>query len=339
MIATEHLSKHLAGFNVIDCEVCDRLQFYLLARLDYTQNRGVHRLKGSPAEGRLQKRVLVLRLDNPDDKKWGVARLDGLDTSCCSMAFAPEKKLLVVDSMSKAWAQHSNTNGFEVPIRSVMEGGELGGAVMRAKSFGAEVMICTLGRQLFQRLGVGAWERIGPIVPYKFQLSTSGDFGFEDFDRFSETDWYAAGGLSDVWQFDGSDWRQCAFPSNQGLFAVCCAGDGEVYLSVGAGSIYRGKGDRWKRIHEGQLSIPIKDLVWYEGQVWGTSDYGLWTVRDGVFAEADVPPAVKVCAGNLATRDGVLLVAGYGGAAFKRDGQWTTIFHDHELRQAGSATP
>lgn len=136
-----------------------------------------------------------------------------------------------------------------------------------------------------------------------------------------------------IWHFNGDAWHQCAFPTNWGLSAVCCAGDGQVYVCAGAGSVYRGSGDRWKLIHAGDYTLPFKDMVWYEGKVWCTSDYGLWTIEDETLTEADVPSGVKVCSGNLATRDGVLLVAGYGGAAFKRDGEWTVIFHDHELRE------
>jgi hypothetical protein len=332
VIAPEQLAKHILGFNTIDCEVRDRTTMYLLARRDYTQDPTWSESKDPPPEGRLQKRALSLRPDNPPEKKWGVARLDGLDLSMCGMAFAPTPKLVVMDINSKAWANSIESNGFESPIPSKFGGGIRAGGVRRVKGFGAEVLCSTGGRGLYLRSDIGSWRRVGNELPYTYVAGTSVDFGFEDFDAFSPSDLYAVGGAGDIWHFDGASWRQCAFPTNWGLSSVCCAGDGHVYVCAGAGSVFRGSGDRWKRIHEGDYTLPFKDMVWYEGKVWCTSDYGLWTIEGETLTEADVPPGVKVCSGNLATRDGVLLVAGYGGAAFMRDGEWTVIFHDHELR-------
>lgn len=337
-LAPEYAAMRLPGFNIIDCDVMDRERLYFLAREDYTQRPGWRDSREPPAEGRLAKRLLVVRPSGPPEKMWGHMHLTGLDQCVGAVAFAPDTNYVVVDSNSKAWSKPASGNGFEKAMKSLYEGGLLRGGVQRARSFGGELFCRAGGRGLFERTAPATWQPVGPVIPYVYASETIGHFGFEDFDRFNETDWYAVGGLSDVWHFDGTAWRQCAFPSNQGLFAVCCAGDGAAYISVGAGSIYRGKGDRWNRIHDGQMSLPIKDLVWYEGQVWGTSDYGLWTIRDGVLQEADVPSDVKICAGNLATRDGVLLVAGYGGAAFKRDGEWTVVFHDHEVRELATKT-
>jgi hypothetical protein len=334
MFASEFLFTHLSGFNVIDCEVRDRSRLYLLARLDYTQNRTVHRLKGIPSEGRLQKRLFILRLENPEDTKWGVMRLDGLNTSQCAMAFAPEPKIVAVDSDSKAWAQNPDTNGFEPPIKSEFEGGIKLGAITRVRCFGDYVFAINNGRQVFCRKEVGNWELVGGAIPYEYRLETASDSGFEDLDRFGPADMYAVGGAGDIWHFNGSTWRQCAFPTDWGLSAVCCAADGQAYVAAGP-VIYRGLGDRWKRLRTkaGPMSIPIKDLVWYEDKLWATSDYGVWILEGDTLVEADLPSEVRVCAGNLAVRDGVMLLAGYGGAAFKRDGQWTVIFHDYELRQ------
>jgi hypothetical protein len=328
-LALNFLAPRGAGFNLIDCEVRDRSVVYLLAREDYTQRPNWRDSLDPPPDGKLAKRVLGLRIDSPDEKKWGHAHLTGLDLSVFSMAFLPEPKVVVVDIGTKAWAQSADGNGFEPEIKSRAEGGINRGAVTRAKTFGQHQLISNTARQIFARMGPGQWDLVG--LPMN---KVTGEFtGFEDFDRFTEGNMYAVGGEGDIWHFDGTTWRQCAFPTNWGLSAVCCGGDGQVYVCAGAGSVYRGSGDRWKLIHQGDYTLPFKDMVWYEGKVWCTSDYGLWTIEGDTLTEADVPSDVKICSGNLATRDGVLLVAGYGGAAFKRDGKWTVIFHDHALRE------
>jgi hypothetical protein len=329
----EFAKRHLLGFNVIDCDIRDDSFIYLLAREDYTQHPTWRDTKDPPSEGRLSKRAISINLSNEVDHKWGSMNLKGLQRAMCAMAFAPDRKLLVIDTASTAWAHHHATDGFESPIKSKSDGGIRAGGIRRAKGFGAEVLCSSGGRGLYLREGIGSWRRVGNELPYTYVAGTSVDFGFEDFDAFSPSNLYAVGGAGDIWHFDGSTWRQCAFPTNWGLSAVCCGGDGQVYVCAGAGSVYRGSGDRWKLIHQGDYTLPFKDMVWYEGKVWCTSDYGLWTIEGDTLTEADVPSDVKICSGNLATRDGVLLVAGYGGAAFKRDGKWTVIFHDHALRE------
>lgn len=102
---------------------------------------------------------------------------------------------------------------------------------------------------------------------------------------------HMCGNARSVGRRDGKLWQRCAFPTNLWLTAVCCGGDGEVYVGGLHGHVYKGRGDLWKQI----------------------------------------------CAGNLSARDGILLVAGHGGAAFHEDGQWKVIFHSHEMTTAARA--
>lgn len=330
-IAIEQLKPRAAGFNIIDCEIKDKDTLYFLGREDYTQRKGWGELQPPPPEGKLPKRIFVLRLNNPEEKKWGHMQLTGMDTSRCAMSYVPEEQLLVIDSDAKVWAQNPKPNGFEAGIPYKADGGLLVGDMNRAKSFGRELLLGGTQRQLFRRKGVSNWELIG--APIEIGETEFRNCGFHDFDQFSESDLYAAGGSGDIWHFDGTTWRRCKFPTNWGLSALKCAPDGHVYVAAGT-LIYRGAGDKWLPLEtKTRLTLPIKDLVWYEGELWATNDHGVWALKDDELIEPDLPLGVKVCAGNIATRDGVLLLAGYGGAAYKRDGQWTVIFHDHEVRE------
>lgn len=328
-IAIDYLRPRMGGFNVIDCEVKNRDVLYLLAREDYTQHRGWHDMKEPPAEGRLAKRVLGVRLQGSDEQTWSAGNIKGLGTSYCALAATPENKVAVVDIGSKAWVPNPSSNGFEPEILSRANGGILRGAVTRARCFGGNVVIANTARQLFERCGPGAWSLIGPPMEKAVGQTT----GFEDFDRFGPDDWYAVGGSGDIWHFDGTVWRCCDFPRDWGLSAVCCAGDGHVYVAAGT-VVYRGRGDTWEQLGSPlALTIPLKDLVWYEDRLWATNDYGLWVLdQTGQLVDADVASGVRVCAGNLAVRDGVMLLAGYGGAAYKQGGRWTELFHDYEVR-------
>jgi hypothetical protein len=109
------------------------------------------------------------------------------------------------------------------------------------------------------------------------------------------------------------------------LYAVCCGGDGNVYISDVYGGTWVGGGDSWKKLKGLSLSIALRDMVWYENRVWASNDYGLYWIDKGKLSYADVPPEISACAGSLSVGDGVMLLAGYGGAAFKEDGKWEQI--------------
>ena len=177
MITIDFPKTHAVGFNIIDCEVRSRSIVYLLLRLDYTQEPGWRDGREPPAEGRLQKRLLALQIDNPDKRQWGVVRLDGLDTSMCSMAFAPKEQLIVVAMDSEVWAQNASTNGFEKRTPPLRDGGIKRGALLRARSFGAELVACTNGRDVLIRSGPEKWVRLGPEIPFTYDPDDPQDCG------------------------------------------------------------------------------------------------------------------------------------------------------------------
>lgn len=325
-IAPEILNPRMGGYEPIDCEVQDRDTLYILAREDVTQMPAARQRRGGPPEGQMAKRLFVLRLNEPE-RPWGVMHLTGLNTSMCTMVYAPQSQIAVVDSDSKVWMKDPDSNGFQPRMPSRSEGGLKAGGIKRAKSFGAELMACTTNRQVFVRQSAGNWELLGEPMPETEHLS------FEDFDRFDADDLYAVGDPGDVWHFDGSQWRKRRFPSKWGLSAVCCAGDGNVYIAAGT-TVFRGRGTQWQRLStKVQLVFPIQDLVWYEGRLWAGTHRGLLVLEgDHLVEPEDVAHEFQHVGANLAVRDGVLLLASTGGAAFKRDGQWTTIFSQYDAR-------
>ncbi|MNF88094.1 hypothetical protein D3C84_705800 [compost metagenome] len=156
--------------------------------------------------------------------------------------------------------------------------------------------------------------------------------GFESLDGFSRSDVYAAGGKGDVWHFNGQQWRRIDFPSNLAIETVCCGGDGRVYISGYEGHTFVGRGDTWKKIRTREdISLAFKDMVWYEDRVWCTNDYGVWWIVGDQLVKANIPAFAQISAGHLSARDGVLLLAGFYGAAYLENGQWHQIFSYSEM--------
>ncbi len=125
--------------------------------------------------------------------------------------------------------------------------------------------------------------------------------------------------------YDGLAWKQTPFPSDMDLVSVCCAGDGFVYIGAESGSLFKRRNDQWVLIERGAMSLPFKDIVWYGGMLWCTSDDGLWTVENNKIGLANVDPGITVCSGNLSVQDGVMLLAAAHGAALYDGEKWRRI--------------
>ena len=150
--------------------------------------------------------------------------------------------------------------------------------------------------------------------------------GFRTIDGFNKNDLYAVGGKSDLWHFNGQQWRQIQLPTNIDMFTVCCAGDGYVYLGGTMGTIWYGRDDKWQLLENPEFTIPYKNMVWYQDRVWCTSDYGLWCIKNQqLFRPSDVPDEVLLCAGSLSVGDDCLLIAGSGGAQLFDGEKWTDL--------------
>lgn len=201
------------------------------------------------------------------------------------------------------------------------------GHVAKIKPIEGYAYACGGDRSLGRRLDKGRWESLSHAFAERGDSESIGSAGFEDFDAFSASDFYLAGGVGDVWHFDAKkvQARKLAFPSDMPLYAMCCGGDGNVYVSDVYGGGWVGTGDHWRKLDGVGTSLPLRDMVWYEDRVWATNDHGLYWIHKGRLQRADVPPEVSVCAGNLSVGDGVMLLAGLGGAAFKENGQWQQI--------------
>lgn len=154
-------------------------------------------------------------------------------------------------------------------------------------------------------------------------------------DAFAPDDLYALSWKDGMFHYNGKAWRRVHFPSNIALETLCCAPDGQVYVSGQRGTLFAGRGSRWDRVHEGTLTLPFRDTVWYADALWCTNDYGVWTLRDTakgpVFARAPVADDVYFCSGHLSAGDDRLLLGGMNGAAIFDGKDWQTLYYQPEI--------
>jgi hypothetical protein len=321
------------GYNPLDCVVKDKNHFYFVAKEDYTEWPGRDELDLPPASEDLTTRVISIQLEGEAEVTVKHIKLYGfLYPIYCELSYEETVKPVVMDVASNAWVNNPPSNGKEKPIAAFRDGGPLRGGITRLRSYSGAVIASSNNRDLLIRKGVEDWGVFEPPLPIDLNNKQE-DRGFKDFDAFSMQDIYAAGGKGDVWRFDGKEWLCVDIPLKRKPSAICCAGDGYVYIGLEGGTVLRGRENSWEKIHEDRMVLPYKDMVWYENKVWCTSDYGVWVIEDGILRPADIPSDIKICAGNLSTRDGVLLIAGHGGAAYKRDGAWNVLFHAYKLKE------
>lgn len=186
-----------------------------------------------------------------------------------------------------------------------------------------KLYVCGGWRHVSYLNDASEWVSIRHNLPDPPNPRRASRFGFDAIGGFNAADIYAAGGEGDLWRFDGKSWRQCQVPTDMAMESLCCAGDGNVYVGLQSGGLMRGREDEWEVIHEDTMTVSFKDMVWFQDQLWCTSEYGLWTVgKDGKLIDADVPALASACSGNLSTADGILMVAGLNGAAIHDGSKW-----------------
>jgi hypothetical protein len=321
-LSTESQEEHFAGFNIVDCTVRSKDILYFVLREDYTSRPDWSEDKEPPPESKLLTRVVNKFLDEPEPESWSHQNLNGFEYLLAGCSNVPKEQFVGVDISGQVYVLGDGDDEIEALIPPWDKGGPRRGAFMKEKNIAGSLYICGGNRSVGKRSGRNKWQS------WTKEIKTAGKDGegFEDIDGFSESDIYCVGGKGEVWHYNGKSWKQVHFPSNINLYTVCCAGDGQVYISGYGGTTFKGRDDAWKQIHKAELSLPFRDMVWYEDKIWCTNDYGIWTIEDEKLGMADLASEIVVCSGNLSVADGLLLVAGYNGAAFKLNGSWNVIF-------------
>ena len=324
-------TEHLAGYYTLDCCVRDRNIFYFVLYEDYTRwpkSKWDPNSSDGPDAAEIPRRVLIWMRHKPDGKQWSHSHFPGIGDMLGEACTRPKPQFVGIAGL-QVYSIGSGEAGFEKDIPTFAQGGPFR-SITRARRINGWIYACGGGNGLGKRVANGQWQSFTKGMPDPYKA----DILLEDVDGFSESDIYMAGHDGRVYHFDGKVGRRKMLPTRMNFQSLCCAGDGFVYISGLHGATYKGRGDQWKCLYKGHLEtgpmpgmiLGFKDMVWYKDRVWCTSDYGLWTIRDDKLEEAEVPDFVRGCAGNLSTADGVLLLAGHGGAAFLEDGQWREIY-------------
>ena len=156
--------------------------------------------------------------------------------------------------------------------------------ISRIKVIAEKMYAVSGGRGVRRRDGENQQTVLNEGFPIQSKDDTSND-GFIDIDGFSENDIYAAGNGPDVWNWDGKVWSQIEIPTNAYIKGVCCADDGQVYLSTDMDSFVVGRGDRWKIIKH-DLDVNFRNMVWFKDRVYMSNGSTLYEIKEGKFKKS-----------------------------------------------------
>jgi len=274
------------------------------------------------------KRLIVFYTDLAVESQWGGISLEAWNIPHIAGSSRPKGQLVATELDGKIRVIGSGENYEDNSFADDLPSSPDRGGPRCLKSIAGYVYMCGGNRSVAKMIGKNDW------YPHTELISQHPDptrGGFDDIDGFNENDLYAVGGKGDVCRFDGKKWLEVAFPSNAWISTVCCGADGNVYISGYEGLTFVGSENKWKQIVDGGISLRFKNMVWYHDRVWCTNDYGVWTIYKNKLTKADLPPEIAVCAGNMATADGVLLLGGLGGAAFMENGTWRPIMSRYQM--------
>ncbi|UXY13678.1 hypothetical protein N8I74_10115 [Chitiniphilus purpureus] len=322
----ERYERFFKGFTVYDCAIGYDNTRYCFVLVEATN---------SPHRDPLPRtRFLFARMERPMERRFYYQEADYFNFTRVAYSEANGKsEFVAVDMGSHVFWYDAPTANVEQDIPPQIPDSEYCWSVLNVARVAGRLTAIGDARQVRWRAGPDDWRSFAASPPVPKQLAEEGKGGFEvgfnDLAAFADDDLYAVGGTGDVWHFDGKAWQQIDFPSNELLYTVCCAGDGNVYIGGKDGSLWIGRNDRWKRLLEGRFSLPFKDMAWFDGRLWCGSDYGLWVLQDGkLINPPDQPAAVRNACGVIdVSPDGkVMLTASPHGASLYDGKTWTLLF-------------
>jgi len=251
-------------------------------------------------------------------------------------------EVVVIDVGGQVYSYDANRDSLEDKLPLDLPGTDLTAAFSNIVRIGGSIYAVGGPRRLYRRAAINQWQDITADMPIpegfiEEDAPTIIGTRWEDASGFSESDIYVTGGFGDVWIFDGHEWAQCDFPSNEWLHNICCAGDGKVYIGGNLGSLWVGLRDNWRNISTEKFNMPWKDIAWFKGRLILGSDYGLWELKDDSIQRLEAPADVHFCSGSLdVSHDGnYLLTAGGHGACLYDGNEWSILFNGMEFEKNG----
>ncbi|MFH6995479.1 hypothetical protein [Flavobacterium sp. FlaQc-48] len=278
---------------------------------------------------------LFIKTSRSIDERFYAMNTKQFDFSTISAGTAPGKEDFV--SVDTGGFVFSWDNEFENKIPNNIPDCNFISSIAKVVRVNGYIYALGSGWRIYKREGHVKWsDNLNSLpVPKDFIDDTaSTDYFFRDMAGFSESDLYAVGDAGSVFHFDGKKWDQLAFPTNIRLTTVTCAGNGQAYISDKNCAVWVGRGAKWKKLTDGDMSLYFFDSAWFDGQMWFANDYGIWVLENDQLVLAKdskhkpIPEDVAVLCGriDISPDNKRMLICGQRGAAVYDGERWETLF-------------
>lgn len=262
----ENISNMCKGQIFLDCAIRYNDLVYILARADITEDES-----SDTEDHNIPTRIIVLEeSSNEDDLLIAANEIPRFAHPVIGVSQKPVNQGLLSASDRDGSILPMGGGKDFWPFEILQKNGYP--QCKRLRSIDGYTWAVGINRKVYKRVDIGKWIK----VTEGFDLSKKDTFGygFNDIDGFSENEVYAVGGKGDIWQYDGTSWKQCGFPTNDNLYTVCCAADGYVYVGARR-ALWRGKGNQWEQVCAFERQSVMNDLRWFADKLWLAYDYKL----------------------------------------------------------------
>ncbi len=329
----KHYLELLKGYTIYDCAINnkDRYCFMLYEEKD---DRDI-----LP-----RTRFVIVLADMPMEKRFGWYECGDFGFMSFVRGVTPPE-FVAVDTSSQVYSSNAQRKGEEKPIDKIINmktTKDRLGSVTKVVRAANQVYAMGNFRKIYRRIGFEQWIELGMEgkgVPLPKDVETGSGYslslGFKDMSAFSADDMYAVGGYGDVWRFDGKKWHNCPMPTKNDLMTVCCAGDGNVYISETNGTVWVGRENKWKKVAEADIAWGFgpKDSAWFNNKLYLGAHEGLWAIdakkkilRPLGELEKGAPNATNSGRLDISPDGKYLLTAGPYGACLHDGNHWQRLF-------------
>ncbi len=147
---------------------------------------------------------------------------------------APQKLIVVLGRDGPVYSVSGSVEREEI-IESQGTGPEIRGPMRALGLVDGDVYAVGMGRQVYRRDENGGWILFERGLPDERPVGKV--LGFNALDGFSRQELIVVGWGGEIWEFDGTKWREVSSPTNAALFDVCCTSDGRAFACGQAGAL------------------------------------------------------------------------------------------------------
>jgi len=186
---------------------------------------------------------------------------------------------------------------------------------------------------VYKRTDDSQWIKLSNGLLKDEDAEHDAEYWFSDIDGFGENDIYASAYRDkqavELLHFDGNQWSALNFPGKEKLTALCCAGDGFVYISDNNRNLWRGRDCDWQLIYKNEsYSFGWNCMIWFEEKLWCASVNELFVFDGRGYEKITLDGEVDLFAFgglNIDARGGLLILSNDEKALTYQQGKWQLL--------------